>query len=229
MHAMMWCISRFFGFEHRIFAVATNHRGCYLSASQIRTHFSWLVSNGFSFHFVDGENISFASIPGSQWLRSHRIDAVEKSSRTRFHILTTKNSSLSTRWLPSVSNMLNAILKPDFGSAKENRKKCNCSQSMVRSNRDTYLSVSKAGRDILCTKWFLQKKFKIKFRIWNVIAFAVAHLCPLNYETFSKIPSSMEVCHLWIYSRHRFAGYAASIVLEFNSVFLIVYRSPNQR
>lgn len=32
--------------------------------------------------------------------------------------LTTRNSFLSTRWLPSVSNILNAIWNPDLGSEK---------------------------------------------------------------------------------------------------------------
>lgn len=32
------------------------------------------------------------------------------------NLLTTRNSSLSTRWLPSVSNILKAILNPECGS-----------------------------------------------------------------------------------------------------------------
>lgn len=36
-------------------------------------------------------------------------------------ILTTRNSFLSTRSFPSVSNMLKAIRKPDCGSRKEDR------------------------------------------------------------------------------------------------------------
>lgn len=49
--------------------------------------------------------------------------SIERSEKIRFEIwlincflLTTRNSFLSTLWLPSVSNMLNAISNPDLGS-----------------------------------------------------------------------------------------------------------------
>lgn len=49
--------------------------------------------------------------------------------RSRYHkyttimlVLTTLNSLISTRWFPSISNILNAISKPLLGSVKRNRQ-----------------------------------------------------------------------------------------------------------
>lgn len=48
----------------------------------------------------------------------HLINYCAVSNTSLIYGLTTKNSFLSTIWFPSVSNMLKAILKPDFGSEK---------------------------------------------------------------------------------------------------------------
>lgn len=45
--------------------------------------------------------------------------------------LTTRNSRLSTIWLPSASNMLKAILKPAWGSKKQMQKECYIRPSII--------------------------------------------------------------------------------------------------
>lgn len=48
--------------------------------------------------------------------------------------LTTRNSRLSTIWLPSASNMLKAILKPAWGSKELMQKECiiSCSTNAIK-------------------------------------------------------------------------------------------------
>lgn len=62
-------------------------------------------------------------------------------------VLTTRNSFLSTLSLPSVSNMLNAILNPDWGSTIVNQVNLN-----TQAINNPYLSVSKEERDTPCTR-----------------------------------------------------------------------------
>lgn len=118
-------------------------------------------------------------------------------------ILTTKNSSLSTRWFPSVSNMLNAILNPDFGSANETNRLLASHSDIIVTIAPTYLSILKVGRDILCTKWFLKQKRKPKLFDFNFHnCQRSTYLCRVNFETFSMNPFPMKALSLLFCSHH---------------------------
>lgn len=72
--------------------------------------------------------------------------------------LTTRNSALSTRWLPSVSNMLKAILNPDWGSRSGNKNVISYYRKVHKqldrtcqyTQEEQILSVA---NDSLVTKW----------------------------------------------------------------------------
>lgn len=64
--------------------------------------------------------------------------------------LTTRNSALSTRWLPSVSNILKAILNPDCGS-ESNARLTTCAAKL---RIGTYSLRHLTGTNTPCSWWF---------------------------------------------------------------------------
>lgn len=64
--------------------------------------------------------------------------------------LTTRNSALSTRWLPSVSNMLKAILNPDCGS-EINARFTTCAAKLRIASHSLGHST---GTNTPCSWWF---------------------------------------------------------------------------
>lgn len=102
-----------------------------------------------------------------------------------FEILTTRNSFLSTRWLPSVSNILNAILNPDFGS------KTNRSGGIWLVICMGLCAIMK--NECIFSLYLLKSivKINIRYRIWC--------LCHVMYETSGRNLFLVEVLHPYIY------------------------------
>ena len=69
----------------------------------------------------------------------------EEREKDSYVDLTTRNSVLSTRSLPSVSNILNAIRKPDLGSARTIlARKCEMKMELIKKinkKKSSFVSV----------------------------------------------------------------------------------------
>jgi hypothetical protein len=104
-------------------------------------------------------------------------------------ILTTKNSALSTRWLPSVSNMLNAILNPDCGSTEEMKFRQSFEQEadLQLTSEDTEEEqVLRVADDSLVTK-IPEERWRSFLQLWSDF-FQLANL--LSVENSSLQPGT---------------------------------------
>lgn len=104
--------------------------------------------------------------------------------------------------MPSVSNILNAILNPDFGSAFEkNRIKLVCVTSLGKfCATDAHLLVKMESRKRYSVYEMIPAKDeKNYFEVFNMKlskTVLLTRLCPLECETFAKNLFSKEALHL---------------------------------